>query len=677
MRKILLIALLFLGILANAQSPDGVKYCKAYFTYSFNTSVDSFAPSAAINFFGFSDVPAVSWKWDFGDGTTSDEQNPLHIFTYPVRPYGNFMKVNPYRTVTLTTMTADSCSSTYSENIDIYDVPNPNTKTCKSDFYFYQTGYDSVAKSATFKFMNMSGAENATYLWNFSDGITSTEAEPEMTFDLSRTERKVCLTVYGTDSCSDELCQAVYIDPKGWGTKPDDSTATNCFTAFGYTVNYDIKTFAPALVLDFYAKSDPQVAKCLWNFGDGTYSEELNPTHIFNLPIGDDSITAEYNRYRTVCLTVTTESGCESSWCQTIDTYMNTNPVEVCDASFKYYSPESFVYVPNVTTYKFFATADNIISWEWQFEDGTVSYEPEPVMTFDNTKQTQKVCLTILTRDSCRSTWCETLYFNVTPVDTIYSESPCGYSFRFKSDYPVWASACVGTVTAEVVKGDSLIPTDYYYWTTPSGEYVDGQTLKNLCPTGWYTVTARTTDGCKFSASFIFNSDGTVTEVPINWWVEGWGDDSYIDYEVPDSSYTVEWIGCDGTVYTNETVAINQINCGSEKPNLILKDGAGNIIYTEKVALRTDVPQLPNNKKLMIYPNPVKNILNVRFANITDPDALFEITDIAGKVIQKNQLGNLKSGIQRGIDVSALGRGVYLGKVVSGNKVIASEKFTK
>ena len=40
----------------------------------------------AINFYDRSEGEVVSWFWDYGDGNLSEEQNPMHIFTFL---YGN------------------------------------------------------------------------------------------------------------------------------------------------------------------------------------------------------------------------------------------------------------------------------------------------------------------------------------------------------------------------------------------------------------------------------------------------------------------------------------------------------------------------------------------------------------------------------------------------------------
>jgi len=683
MRKLILLALIILSMVVSAQDTINGGNCKARFYFSVNTEIMTLLPSTAINFYDESDGNVSKWNWDFGDGETSNDQHPMHVYVHPTFPDGALVRINPYRTVSLTINTSDGCTSTFSQTINIYDTPVDGGKTCKSDFYFYQTGFDSLAQTASFKFINIGSAESASYLWNFSDGITSTDIEPEMTFDFSRTERKVCLTTMGIDSCSDELCQTVYIDPSGGGYYPGDTTYTGCFVAFGYTINYDYQTFAPALVLDFYSKTEDQIAKYLWDFGDGTSSDEPNPTHIFNYPLNVDSVFGDPNPYRTVCLTITTADGCESSWCQTIDIYTGEDTYnQECYAWFKYNIPGDVVTIPEVVPYKFFSTIENAVSWTWYFEDGTVSYDPEPLVTFDIFKPTQQVCLTITTVDSCTSKWCETIWVSPWVIDTIYPEPVCDkYKFRFDSAFPEWASACIGTVTAQVVDGDSLVDTEYYYWTSGAGgEFVDGPAMTNMCPTQAYTVTALTMDGCKFSSSIIFNSDGTVTEIqrdPINWWINGWGDDSYIEYDLADSSYTVEWVLCDGSVYTGLNVPLQDFNCGSNQPNLILKDGYGNIIYSEKIALRTSTSTIDDNRKIMLYPNPVENRLILQLGKIEANNLRFEISNLKGQLLIAKNISDLQLEQSFTIDVSSLSKGVYVGKLISDNKILSAEKFIK
>jgi PKD repeat protein len=66
----------------------------------------------------------VSWKWDFGDGATSAEKNPVHIYSMS----GEY-------TVTLTITDSDGATATTSNTVYAYDfdysgdVPNPSITT--------------------------------------------------------------------------------------------------------------------------------------------------------------------------------------------------------------------------------------------------------------------------------------------------------------------------------------------------------------------------------------------------------------------------------------------------------------------------------------------------------------------------------------------------------------------
>jgi PKD repeat protein len=678
MRKSLLLALMIASLAVGAHTNSTVDDCKSRFEYVVDSELVTLMPSTAFYFFDKSDGDVVEWMWDFGDGETSIEKNTYHIYVHPVFPDGALVKINPYRTVSLTIVTSGGCKSTFSETIDIYNVPGQGS-TCKSDFYFYQTGFDQDAQTATFKFVNMGWGQSDSYSWNFSDGLVSNEHEPEMTFDFSRTERKVCLTVTGDDDCSDELCQTVYIDTTGQGP---DTTKVGCYVTFGYSINYDYNTFAPALVLDFYSKPDHPVKEYHWDFGDGNFSDEANPTHIFNYPLNVDSLSDDTDHIRTVCLTITTVDGCESSWCEVIDIYTGTYPEDNCGAWFKYYVPEDVITIPEVVPYKLFPTNDAAVSWLWTFQDGTTSTEREPLVTFDIFGGEQKICLTTTNDEGCVSTLCEIIWLSPWIIDTTYTETECSkYKFRYDSFYPQWASACIGTVTAQVVDGANAVDVEYYYWTSETGDiFIDGPLLTNMCPTQTYTVTALTADGCKFSASILFNSDGTVVEVkrdPIIWWISGWGDDSYIEYEVGDGSYTVEWLLCDGSVYDGLNVPLQKINCGNSQPNLILKDAAGNVIYSENIALRTSNTSVDGIKKMVLYPNPVANNLTLQIGDFENSDLHFEISNSIGQILIKNNISALQAGHRHTIDVSSFGKGVYFGKLMSGNKVLEAQKFIK
>ncbi|PRY88393.1 gliding motility-associated-like protein [Mongoliibacter ruber] len=67
----------------------------------------------------------IAWEWDFGDGNTSTEQNPTHVYT----------EKGAY-TITLTTYSAIGCISVYQRVIDVFDdylIIFPNAFTPKRE----------------------------------------------------------------------------------------------------------------------------------------------------------------------------------------------------------------------------------------------------------------------------------------------------------------------------------------------------------------------------------------------------------------------------------------------------------------------------------------------------------------------------------------------------------------
>ncbi|HLN74146.1 MAG: T9SS type A sorting domain-containing protein [Methylococcaceae bacterium] len=685
MRLPLLFAVLFSVLFTGAQDKPNFGKCEAMFTYEVNNKIMSIVPATAINFYDHSTGNVNQWFWDFGEGNTSREQNPTFVFTYPLP--GSTVKMSPYRTVTLTILTTDSCKSMFSQTINIMGDSIVYPAFCKAQFKYYQSHYDSLANTATIQLNNYSEGDSLQYLWQFDQGKTSTEKEPQVTFDLSQKERKVCLTVTGKNGCTDTFCDAVYLyDPY---IPPVDTIIPDpvkCETAFGYSVNYDIKTYAPALVLDFYSKAYPETVKWNWDFGDGTTSREANPTHIFNLPLVRDTLPGDSliglpSPFRKVCLTVETVTGCIASYCQDINLYMDTTPVDTfpqaCHAWIKYYPASDVVSIPEVVVYKMVdASEGKVISRLWQFEDGTTSTEAEPQVSFSIFKPTQKVALTINT-GQCTSTWTEIIYVQGAIRDSVIEEPrPVNiYRMKYESSFPVYMSSCAGWAKAQVYRNDTLVNATNYWWSTGA----EGQEVKGLCPTQTYTVKALAPDGTYVSGTFLFNADGTVTDAPFNWWMIGGGDNPLIKCDPANKEYTVEWKLCDGTLVRSDSINLNLINCDSNESNMMIKDASGKVVYSELISSKTLITGYKPVKEgtVKLYPNPVGDVLNIRYSGNRLAEMQVEIWDMAGRQVSVQKFTEVQSGEQLSINVNALNKGLYLCKMISGQKVIRTEKFNK
>ncbi len=145
-------------------------------------------------------VNASSYAWDFGDGNTSNEENPKHTYLSA----GNY-------TVSLIA-TGDGGEQTVSKTIDItYPAPVANFTIDKT----------SALLEEVITFTNTS--ENATsYLWDFGDGRTSTEENPKHAFSIGG-KFTVSLTATG-DGGENTLTKTIEITVDysnifpGWGT---------------------------------------------------------------------------------------------------------------------------------------------------------------------------------------------------------------------------------------------------------------------------------------------------------------------------------------------------------------------------------------------------------------------------------------------------------------------------
>jgi PKD repeat protein len=443
---------IFVGIIPNN--------CMADFTYyidpnTVNPNILNFVDASTSTGFSIS-----SWLWDFGDGTTSTIQNPIHTFTYP----GNY-------NVCLTIVAIDvngnlQCSNTYCEMIAV-----GNSLNCQADFYYY---FDSTIMNpniVNFVDMSIPGSTIISWQWDFGDNTISTLQNPVHTFP-GIGSYNVCLTIVaaspGGSSCTNTFCTVVII-----GNPPI------CEAEYIY---YPLNM--PVLSMDFFQFMDmsqpaSDIVSWYWDFGDGQSSTDPNPSHgYFNM------IPGIYN----VCLTITTVNGCSDTYCDSI--FVTVVPGN-CISDFGYY-PETTVNCLNC--YQFIdssATMSPIISWFWDFGDGTNSLEQNPIHTFQYTGSFY-VCLTITTAIGCYDTYCEYI--------TVGSSGNCQAEFIAFTD-SVFSPIPEIIPVVFVDISQSPTPIISWYW-----DFGDGQTSTDQNPInnywlsnwGYNTVclTITTADNC-------------------------------------------------------------------------------------------------------------------------------------------------------------------------------------
>ena len=133
------------------------------------------------------------YHWAFGDGNTSNLQNPSHTFS----TNGNFIV-----TLTINDPTIGaSCFDYYLDTINVTGITNP--LPCSSGFVIYP---DTVTGDITV--VNSSTGTNLTYLWNFGDGNTSTLQNPSHTYATAG-PFYLCLTVDDGNGCIDMYCDSI------------------------------------------------------------------------------------------------------------------------------------------------------------------------------------------------------------------------------------------------------------------------------------------------------------------------------------------------------------------------------------------------------------------------------------------------------------------------------------
>jgi PKD repeat protein len=297
----------------------------------FSVDKTSGCPPLTVNFTDASTGGAVIYRWDFGDGSPID--NTAGDVSHE---YVNTTTSMLYYTVRLEVETANGCVDDYEMGVTVHPMADPD----------FDMNADTICSGEYAVFSSLPGAYQ--YYWDFGDGQGTFSSSTTDHLYINNGDDPVTYTVRLTTTsffgCESYVEKNIVVYPH----------PVPMFTATPAT-----QTF-PEATVTFGNLTTGANWDYLWRFGDGSISAEANPVYTYSGP-------GSYN------VTLIAGNGfCSDSVSMMI--YINPTP-PIAD----------FDSIPGACTpYEatFTNTSQYAVTYLWEFGDGGISYEENPVHTY-------------------------------------------------------------------------------------------------------------------------------------------------------------------------------------------------------------------------------------------------------------------------------------------------------
>lgn len=328
----------------------------------------------SITFTNQSTPSGISYKWNFGDNTTSLLKDPVHTYLAP----------GQYNVKLL--VETGGCKDSLTQKAYMF-----NTPAASFNFQANQCSNSPVA------FSNKSTCLNSTFAsyWDFGGGNKSNQFEPVYTFGKPGNP-PVKLLIVSSFGCKDSITKNISLR---------EAPQVN----FGYTeaCSIDSTVFSDSSTV---AAGTNQTYS--WSFGDGKVSSAQNPWHKWSA-LGP----------KNVKLKISQTNGCIDSLTKVI--IVKIQPV----VDFISNSPVCYgkeVIFENKTTW-----AQGKIDYHWQFGDGVSDIISDPSHKYGNNVTTDyNVNLCAAIDSACRTCKQKTVRINEIPGTCDFDAQP-DYNYGF------------------------------------------------------------------------------------------------------------------------------------------------------------------------------------------------------------------------------------------------------
>jgi len=332
----------------------------------------------------------VQYSWNFGDGASSHDANPVHVYTQTGKYY-----------VCLLAEAGTGCRKEFCDSVMVRC-----DSACNIVARFEWKKDSASCEKIHFFNYSVPATPNALYSWLFGDGTISNDASPLHTYN-KQGKYLVCITVTN-GNCKNYYC---------------DSVTVRCEEACNMQPSFNWKTTEGSTRLYFtnLTIATTTAVHYTWYFGDSSYSHDINPMHVY----------AQTGRY-TVCLVAETNN-CRKETCQQIE-------IKACNVVARFEKRQAasnphMVYFSNVSQ-----PVNNIWQTYWTYGDGTASRDYNSYHLYDKPGM-YHVCLKVISLNGCISEYCDTIRIAATDSCVInanfshYSASSGSPSVKFEALY--------------------------------------------------------------------------------------------------------------------------------------------------------------------------------------------------------------------------------------------------
>ncbi|MCE7924018.1 MAG: PKD domain-containing protein [Haliscomenobacteraceae bacterium CHB4] len=625
--------------------------------------------------------PADSTVFVFGSGITGQDGN--YSFAVDIPPGISNLTVSTFNgcnndPIQLEQQVSANTGQATADFQICADVPV--TPDCEAWFWYFPGGGLTIDYQSDFYALD--GAAANSYSWDFGDGTTGSEANPSHTYTAEGIYT-VTLTVTSETGCTATYSEQVFVF--------DQPPFPDCWAWIDFQPTGDSLTFSFSAQyyngLDTFVTADSY----LWDFGDGSTSTDVNPTHTY---------AAE--GFYVVQVTVTGADGCVAIAQFPFST--DFPPIPDCSSYISYFQTGTTSFDFSAFVYNANGATSNIIDYAWDFGDGNTSNEANPSHTYD-AEGIYTVQLTALTEDSCESHSCVVVFAYDMPVDTFWY----GCQAMFAAGYG-WGpngNPAGGDPLTIAFYDLSLGAVQSWAWDFGDGSTSTEQNpLHTYAEEGFYTVTLSITtiDGCESTASYSIYAgddfpwtpepDCQAMFIPLPDSIGSSGI-QFIDLSYsPNPIQNWSWNFGDGTTSNEQNPYHVYAQPGTYTVSLEIEADSCNSVISFELDTQnpwdfnrepaqlglagtlTGVEEHPVFDAVKLYPNPVHSELNAAFSAEKAGDYELRITDLSGKMLVRlHQRAESGSNVAR-LNVAQLTPGFYLAELRSSDRV-QTFKFVK